>query len=369
MRLLDRYLFRELLTPLAYCLIGIQSFVIFSTVFTDAGKVQEAKLHFFETIEYAAVASLGYLTLVIPVSLLLALLMALTQHSRYNEITAMRAAGISLWRICVPYFVVGVIASGALFALNELVVPWSADRVNIILDRYAQTGKTSKDHIFNLGFNNTRRNRTWVIRDYRVGTGEMISPQVDWILPDGSRRRIYADRAIRTNGVWTFYNAQEMSQADAASLFVPMFQTNVLAVPEFDETARQISGEVKVSGYLNFGRNLNIPLKDILAYLKWHPELSPLDRSQLLTELHDRIATPFTCLVVALLAIPFGAAPGRRNLFFGVAGSIFIFFAYYVLQRVSLAFGSHGAITPWLAAWLPNLIFALLGLILTVRIR
>jgi lipopolysaccharide export LptBFGC system permease protein LptF len=58
MRLLDRYLFRELLTPLAYCVVGIQSFIVFSTVFSDAGKIQEARLHFFETLEYAAATSM-----------------------------------------------------------------------------------------------------------------------------------------------------------------------------------------------------------------------------------------------------------------------------------------------------------------------
>ena len=78
---------------------------------------------------------------------------------------------------------------------------------------------------------------------------------------------------------------------------------------------------------------------------------------------------PVTCLVVALIAIPFGAAPGRRNLFYGVAGSIFICLTYFVLQRVSLAFGSSGEWPAWLAAWLPNLFFGFSGIALMMRIR
>jgi lipopolysaccharide export system permease protein len=69
------------------------------------------------------------------------------------------------------------------------------------------------------------------------------------------------------------------------------------------------------------------------------------------------------------IAIPFSAAPGRRNLFFGVAGSIFICFAFFILQQVGLAFGMNGYLPPWLAAWLPNLVFAALGIFLTLRIR
>ena len=62
---------------------------------------------------------------------------------------------------------------------------------------------------------------------------------------------------------------------------------------------------------------------------------------------------------------------GRRNLFVGVAGSIFICFGYFVIQSVSLALGSapNGHLPAWLAAWLPNIIFGATGLVLTARVR
>ncbi len=73
---------------------------------------------------------------ILPVALLLALLYTLTNHARHNEITAMRAAGVSLWRICAPYFGVGLAASLALFAMNELLVPRSTAWADRILQRY-----------------------------------------------------------------------------------------------------------------------------------------------------------------------------------------------------------------------------------------
>jgi lipopolysaccharide export system permease protein len=87
------------------------------------------------------------------------------------------------------------------------------------------------------------------------------------------------------------------------------------------------------------------------------------------TKFHARIAAPWTCLIVVLMAIPFGAQSGRRNLFFGVAGSIFICFGYFVLQEFCLALGMGGYLLPWVAAWLPNLIFAIIGIFLTLRVR
>lgn len=370
MRLLDRYLFRELLTPLFFCLVGIQSFIIFVTALGDAERISEAKLHFWQTMEYSAASSTELIPIVLPLSLLLSLLWAVTNHARYNEITAMRATGISLWRICLPYFIVGVVASIALFALNELVVPRSLDWANRLLNVYAGASNTAKAS--SLNFNNESEHRVWFVQNYQAATSEMTGIKVAWTLPDGTSRVLYADSAVRTNDVWTFYNVNEFEQTGTNRYFVPIVtKASVLAMPDFTETPEEIRNDMKIASYLNLGEfhTLNVPLKDIFEYLSWHPNLARGDKGRLQTEIQDRLAKPLTCLVVVLIAIPFGAAPGRRNLFFGVAGSIFICFTYFVLQHLCLAFGGSGAWPAWLAGWLPNIFFSALGMILIARIR
>lgn len=373
MRLLDRYLFRELFTPLAYCLGGLLVLGTCFSLFGDLSELQERKLHLLDVIEYSVAIMPGFLVLVLPITLLLALLYTLTNHARANELTAMRAAGLSLWRICVPYFFAGLLASLGLFALNEYVVPRSTDWAEHIKSRYVQKSGDveSKNDFFNFGFRNARGHRSWFISEYHVHPPEMLKLQVNSAMPDGSIHRMYAERAIRTNGVWTFFNVTQYVQSGADAPLVPLFQTNLLAMREFDETPRQIQSEIKISSYQNLrrARSSDLPLSDISAYLKLHPKLSRADSSWLFTKYYGRLATPWTCLVVVLMAIPFGAASGRRNIFIGVAGSIFICFAYFVIQQVGLAFGSGGHLAPWLAAWLPNLLFGLTGLVLMARAR
>jgi lipopolysaccharide export system permease protein len=373
MRLLDRYLFRELLTPLAYCLGGLVLLGDCFTLFGELEKLQEKKLHFLDVIEYSAAITPEFLVMVLPITLLLALLYTLTNHSRYNEITAMRAAGISLGRICAPYFAVGCFLSIALFGLNELLVPYTSDLKDQILARHVQGPEDveSKSKFRNFGFTNARGHRAWFISEYNVANAEMLKPKVSWYDPDGSIKQLWADRAIYTNGVWTFYNAAEYSQANATASLMPSLLTNVLATPEFDETPRQIRSEIKISTYESMRRNRSsdIPLTDIFAYLRLHPDLPPADSAWLFTKFHGRLAAPWTCLVVVLIAIPFGAATGRRNLFVGVAGSIFICFAFFVIQQVCLALGTGGYLPAWLAAWLPNLIFGAIGMVLILRVR
>jgi lipopolysaccharide export system permease protein len=371
MRLLDRYLLRELLTPLAYCLGGFLIFWISFDLFNDLVELQERKLHLLDVIALEIAKTPESLVTILPVALLLALLYTLTNHARHNEITAMRAAGVSLWRICLPYLAVGFAASLALFALNEFLVPRSTDWTNQIKTRYVKKSGDAEAQKTFQGFTSERRQ--WQFSEYRAKAAEMIHPIVFWKSPNGSSRQLHADHAIWTNRVWTFFNAAEYSQANTNASFVPTLQTNELAMPEFDETPLQIQSEIKISGYLNLGgaRKADIPLADIFAYLRLHPNLSPADSRWLFTKFYGRLAAPWTCLVVVLIAIPFGAASGRRNLFVGVAGSIFICFSYFVIQSISLAVGSapNGHLPAWLAAWLPNLVFGATGLLLTARVR
>ena len=150
-----------------------------------------------------------------------------------------------------------------------------------------------------------------------------------------------------------------------------LFRSNVLAMPKFEETPQDIERDIRFSKYDRINsRKLNIPLGELWGYLRAHPaDLQPSRASFYWTKFDGRLAAPWTCLVVVLIAIPFGAASGRRNLFFGVAGSIFICFGFFVVQQFSLAFGTGGYLPPWLAAWLPNLFFGATGLTLMARVR
>src|SRR4051812_34123074 len=104
MRLLDRYLLRELLLPLVYCLIFFLIAFISFDLFSQISDFQRNKMTGGEIFEYYIDKTPEFLvaSYVMPMSLLLALLYALTNHSRHNELTAMRSAAIPLWRITMP---------------------------------------------------------------------------------------------------------------------------------------------------------------------------------------------------------------------------------------------------------------------------
>ncbi len=371
MRLLDRYLLQQLLVPLGYILSGFLLLWVAQDLITDLSNLQNQKLLAGDILQYYLVRTPEFLVLILPMALLLSLLYALTNHARHHEITAIRAAGVSLWRLCLPYFMVGAVASIVCFALNEFFVPDSAEAADQIRSRRvpAAPGTLGRNKIVNLCFSNSRDGRVWRIGVYDTRTAKMEEPVVSFPSGDGTRRLLSAKWAARERGVWTFHDAREYKEGE---LDLPLLKTNVLRQPMFTETPEEIRSEIKIGSIvgapsLRGTKKADIPVFEILNYLRLHPQ--PARAAAIYTKLHGRLATPWTCLVVVLIAVPFGAGSGRRNVFVGVAGSVLIFFVYFILQQSCLALGPGGILPPWLAGWFPNLAFGATGAFLISRVR
>jgi lipopolysaccharide export system permease protein len=374
MRLLDRYLLRELLVPLAYCLGGFLIFyVAFDLIFGIKGFL-ERHLTFGDLVEHYLVTLPELLvTIIIPVSLLLALLYALTNHSRHHELTAMRAAGVGLWRLSLVYFGVGIALGAVVLAMNELLVPPSTDRDKDILRRH-DPNPEDRVWISQFNFHNKAEGRDWKIDQYNRATSEMIGVHILWDRPDGSFLVFNADRGIYTNGHWVFYNVTNWVTAAAAPANPnPMAgQTRQAMVAlTLPETPVWIKSELKVRALTptEAARKPQLSIREIVDYLRLHPHQEKEERAKLMTQLQCRLAEPFTCLAVVLIALPFGARSGRHNVFAGVASSLFICFAYFIMQRIAMGLGVAGTLPPFLAAWLPNLVFGLTGLVMLWRVR
>lgn len=375
MRLLDRYLLRELLLPFSFCLGG---FVIIWTMANwgvNRDDFQEHGLRAVDILEYYAVKLPEFLVLLLPIAFLLAMLYALSQHARYNEITAIRAAGISMWRLGAPYFAVGLVASGILFVLNEFLAPDSevyADQ--IMRRREGSKNPPDRNLIRQFGFKNDRDRRTWKVGTYDKTTSAMTDLEIIWTPADGLQRWLLAERASITDSGWVFYNVKEYRQPPGTNTLVPTLQTNMLAMPEFTETREAIRSEAKINSRLeSVGRGRmkrpEVPVVEILEYLHFHPDLTGTSRNWIYTALYGRLAAPWKCLVVVLIALPFGGASGRRNVFVGVASSIFIVLTFHFFSEVCLALGTGGYLPAWLGGWAPNLLFGGVGIWLTTRVR
>ena len=371
MRLLDRYLLREFLFWLAVFFAAFLLIWIAFDLSFQLHTLQQHHLRGKDVIEYYFFEIPEFIPIALPVSLLLAMLYSVTNHARYNEITAMRAAGISMGRLCAPYVLAGIFFSIALLVFNEYCAPSAGEKADEILKRRVERQMTPAERheikpLTFINFSVGGIGRVWNAPVYNTQTHRMLQPQVAWPT-NGARLWLSAEEAVWTNREWVFSGNVIESLNNLRIL-----KTNRLVVAEFTETPAEIQSEIKVNAYRglnNKTHRADIPLADIVNYLRLNPHPDRKMRDWLYTKLHGRFAGPFACLVVVLVAIPFSARSGRRNVFVGVAASIFIFFAYFVLQQVGLTFGETGWLPSWLGAWFPNLFFGIGGLLMMAKVR
>jgi lipopolysaccharide export system permease protein len=376
MRLLDRYLLRELLIPFSYCLSGFLIFWISFDVFAQLSDFQKQRLRPSEVAEYYLMRTPDTLVQVLPIAFLLALLYALTNHARHHELTAIRAAGVSLLRLSMPYLALGFLLSLGVFAINELWAPQSMEAADEIRNRHQvnRSDTRQKDWEPKVGFYHSqdgdKDRRWWMVESYNLVTGDMIGPHVTWLPSDGPRLEIFAKSAAYVDHVWTFTNVNVRVYSNAPGALPEQSLRESLLMPVFVETPEQFISQIKINKLDDFKsvRKAQLSVQEILEYERLQPGDTG-KRAMLDTKLHGRLAAPWTCFIVVLIALPFGAASGRRNVVVGVASSILICFTYFVLLQLALALGTGGYVLPWIAAWSPNAFFALVGLIMTWRVR
>jgi lipopolysaccharide export system permease protein len=372
-RLLDRYLLRELLTPFLCCLGGFLIFWLSFELVSDLELFQRQRLTAGDVAAYCLARLPGYLLTALPVALLLALLYALSRHARWNEITAMRGAGLSLWRIGLPYFAVGLALSGAAFGLHERLVPGAAARAEEILRRRtAPEAADARDWRDKLNFRSAGGARVWTIERFHLPTAEMSGPHIQWTGPNGEREELLAARGRWADGAWAFERVLRLTFAPDGGPLLEQAETNRLVITAFAETPELIRREVRISrllGSVRETRRAQLSVGEILDYRRLRGALNPRDAAWLDTKLHEALAAGWTPLVVVFLALPLGAGSHRRSLFLGVASVIFLGFAYFVAREVALGLGGGGYLPPWAAAWAPTAAFLAAGALLLHRAR
>ncbi|HKJ90255.1 MAG TPA: LptF/LptG family permease [Oceanipulchritudo sp.] len=300
----------------------------------------------------------------LPISFMVSLLFGLGQLHRNQEITAFRAAGLSLFRITRSLWVVGVILVVVLFQLNARLVPWSVETSRELWNDLAfskaleeETPVESVGLLYNLTFYNRKDGRLWFLnrfneynyRAYGVTVSELGT--VDGL----ELRRLVANEAWYDDlsESWTFRWGREIlfDETDGQPVRSLPFDRKVLAgFTEDPELMKYLEKRPK---------DLSLrELEMVLDYLR--PAEDPRLARYAVT-FYDRMLNPFSFLIILGLAIPFSVTGVRTNPFVGVSKAMGWFLLYFLLVNVGQLAGASGFPPLW-AASIPNLFgFLLVG--------
>ena len=270
MRILDRYLFTTLLSPLIYCLVAFGMIFIIHDLFDNLEDFIKADTPILEVVNYYLLLQPAVMVYIAPISLMLAVLYSLSQLTKNHEITAMRACGISLFRIVIPFVIVGFMMSVFTSIIHETVGPWAAWKTEQFIS--GEKHKDSKDvHVTrNFPYKNEESNRDWLFGAFNKQTFDIKEVRVTQQRPDQSDEyKILAESGAWLDGRWWFRDL---------SIQYYDLQGNPMGPPRYERTREMQDFIEKPKHFLNEIKEPHLLSSlDLRKYINTHKQFSERD--------------------------------------------------------------------------------------------
>jgi LPS export ABC transporter permease LptG len=364
-QLVDTYILSNFVTYLVLMLASFVSLELLRNFFELINDMLRNNIPLRIMFKYLFFLSPQLIYSMLPVSILVAVLAAFGVMSKQNEITAFKACGVSLFRLAAPILVGSVLLSGALFAFDFYYVA-NANRIQDAL-RDQIKGRATQTYL--------RPDRTWKmgydsmrIFNYKYfdNAGEessMSEASVFELEPKTFRlqRQIFARRA-RWNAslkTWVFEDGWTCEyKGPNCNVYAPFQAT---AFRELTEPPDYFLHEARKDEQLNF--------LQLDRYIKDLTQSGFEGTSKLQVRFYRKFSLPLFALIMALIAVPFGFLVGSRGAMTGIGISIGIAVAYIALGQLFEKVGDVNLLSPATAAWAPDVVFALAGTYLFLRMR
>jgi lipopolysaccharide export system permease protein len=356
MRLLDRYVIRNFAQVYFYCIAGFVSIWLIFDVSDNISAFIDNHIPLSLVARYYAMQLPQVFIILLPVSLLLSLLFALGRMSRANEIVSMLTAGVSLPRVLSPLIGIGLLTVAASMALNYSLAPHAElARKTFLAEAQAHPGRPIQGQVFR----NRTDLRTWFVQNFRLGDNKFNNIQV--LQQDAKDNIVMSYTATRAEyrpdtKTWDLDNVRAAVYDPAGNIMKEEFYPS-LKIEHWSETPFRL-GSANVQA-----ESLSVP--ELREYLYFNGDFPATLLAPFRTHFQYRLALPWTCLVVVLMAAPLGIGYSRRGVLGSVAIAIVLVFLHgYLFTHLFLALGEGAHIPAWIAAWAPNIAFMVVGLFL-----
>jgi LPS export ABC transporter permease LptG/LPS export ABC transporter permease LptF len=363
--LLDDYVMREYATNFSLVLFSFSTLFLIFTFFELLGAIFRNRTPLITVGEYLINLIPYILYNVTPLCALVAVLVTFGALSRTSELTAMKSSGISLYRIITPVLFVTLLISAGLFLFDEVYLPAANRRqealLSVIKDKPAQTfSRPDRQWISGQTDKAGEPARIFYYQGFNAESNKFANLTVFEFAPTTFtlQRRIFAASARWDPQVnnWVFDNGwQRTFSGDTIASYKPF---TVATFSEIREQPSYFKKEYIPSQEMSYNE-----LSRYIADLKQ----SGFDTKRLSVQLNKKIAYPLITLVMAILAIPFSLSMGKKGSLAGIATAIGLAIAYWVVSLIFESLGNVNTLPAILAAWTPDLLFALTGTYLLLR--
>ena len=345
------YQMRRFLNTFLFTLVALSLLFVIIDLFERLDKFIDKSV----TLDVAAMYYIYYMPfiakLIIPVASLLAALFSVGRLATFNEITAMRAAGMSRWRFIAPYAALSLLISGGQIYFNGWVVP-QATTQKLVIERTAlQEG--SGGSLFNLYFRDlpTRNTiiefyddkekiaKTVAIEEF----GEPLHPRMKWRIDaksmawDSTRSVWIADSAVKR----TMYGD---------SVTITKLSNYEMPFSIKHEQIRRLQREPE-----------ELVITELNDYI-WTLKAGGKDTRRQEIDYYSQWAFPFANFIVVIIAVPFASIRRRGGIAVNIAAAMILAFVYIAFTEISKAVGATIEVPAVYVGWSANILFATIAL-------
>ncbi|MFH1868979.1 MAG: LptF/LptG family permease [Candidatus Omnitrophota bacterium] len=361
MKILDRYLTKNFIFPLFYCLILFCLLYIIIDIFGHLDEILRNKVPISILYQYYA----SFIPLIFvqttPVASLLAVTYMLTALNKNNELVAARACGISIGRLLLPVFAIAITLGILTFLVNERVVSESiitSERIKTDYIEKSPENRKAQTSISNLTVYG-EKNQMVYAKEFSLTDNKLR----DIIILEHDdqkrmRKKIIASEGIWIGKKWLFIDCIIYSFDESGKpLGKPdLFDKKYISFPVTPEKLLKYEAQTSYMDY-----------KELKNYIDRISGGNTKTINSLKTDLYFKTAIPFICPIIMLLGIPFALTTKRGHAMAGIGTSVVVGLLYYSSIYFSLALGKGGILPPLAAAHFSNIAFFFIALILLRR--
>ena len=358
MNIIDRYLVREYLRNLLFITLSFLALFLIIDIFEKSRMFMSNHATFAQMGSYFLFMMPTIISQILPAAVLLASLITCGYLSRHSEITAMKANGISLYRIALPILTIATLTSLMLFILSEWVNPMTNDRAERIrlidVQKQSSMGSFKQDQIWYRGAKGIYNFRLYDAHTSTLQgiTIHYLDRQMNLVM------RLDAERGEWKDGHWLFHNLLVARFDNGAFPVLSRVKQQVVDIPEGPSDFQLIQRDVETMGYSELNRYIR----------KLQSE--GYDATRYIVDLHGKIAFPLVSILLAVIGVAFSLRSERSGgIAQGIGAGLVIGFSYWLVYAFGMSLGRSGTLPPFIAAWFANILFGAVSLYLIRRVK
>ena len=355
MKLLYRYVFRQFATTFTLLVLGLPLLFVVVDI-TDQIDNYLARGVPLPAVAASYVYALPqFIFWSLPIAALIATVFTIGNMTRHQEIAAAKAGGVSFYRLLIPVLAMAAVLSVVAVGVGELIPLSNRKQAEALGQRDRAVSPLRTNFVFQ-----TEGGRVLSVRRLDAAEREMTNVVVEReVTPDAPGIHQSALRAQwQPRAGWTLEDGYVRLLDDAGG--EQSFAFASVRIPDLQETPEDLLAEPKdpeEMRYEELGRFISAI------------ERSGGDARELRVEQAQKLSLPLAILVIVLFGAPLSTSSRRGGAAYGIGISLAVTMVYLMLFRVGTAIGSSGALHPLVAAWLPNALFLVAGMVLLARVR